>query len=51
MPTQLHLLVVLNLVKDRKSPCKNGQTKPMQNAATIGSRKTGNQCWMGLRSR
>ena len=33
--------MVVNLWKDRKMPHRNGHTKPMINAASVGSRKNG----------
>jgi hypothetical protein len=49
IPIQVHLLVVLNLVKDRKRPCIKGQIKPIQKDATMGARKIGAQYCRGLR--
>ena len=49
--TQVQLLVILNLQKDRNSPWQKGHRNPTQKAAKVGSRNSQTQRWMGRRIR
>ena len=41
MPLKFARSMVMNWQKDRYSPCKNGQAKPMIKAAKVGITNTG----------